>query len=132
MNRPHPAAIALGVLCVLFLLGLVWAVVAMQEAESGLQWSGESPSPEVVQTWALFNFGYSLALPALGLATAASGLGLVLVWCLPRVLQRGTRTMRAAGSTWNRAATTVPNSSPSISNSSGSASISISTALPRE
>jgi hypothetical protein len=132
MNKAHPAAIALGVLCVLFLFGLVWSVAAMQDAEGRLQWTGETPSPEVMRTWALFNFGYSLALPALGLATAASGLGLVLVWCLPRLLQRGTRTMSAAGSTWNRAATTVPNSSPSISNSSGSASISMSTARPRE
>ena len=127
MNRPHPAAIALGVLCVLFLLGLGWAVAAIQ-----LQWSGESPSPEVVRMWALFNFGYSLALPSLGIATAASALGLVLVWCLPRMLQRGTRTTSAAGSTRNRADTIVPNSSPSISNSSASASISMSTARPRE
>ena len=104
----------------------------MQAAEGQLQWSGESPSPEVVRMWALFNFGYSLALPSLGIATAASALGLVLVWCLPRMLQRGTRTMSAAGSTRNRADTTVPNSSPSISNSSASASISMSTARPRE
>ena len=132
MNRPHPAAIALGVLCVLFLVGLGWAVAAMQAAEGQLQWSGESPSPEVVRLWALFNVGYSLALPSLGIATAASALGLVLVWCLPRMLQRGTRTTSAAGSTRNRADTIVPNSSPSISNSSASASISMSTARPRE
>jgi len=132
VNRPHPAAIALGVLCVLFLLGLGGSVAAMQAAEGQLQWSGDSPSPRVVQTWALFNFGYSLALPSLGIATAASALGLVLVWCLPRMLQRGTRTMSAAGSTRNRADTTVPNSSPSISNSSASASISMSTTRPRE
>ena len=130
MNRPHPAAIALGVLCVLFLVGLGWAVAAMQAAEGQLQWSGESPSPEVVRMWALFNFGYSLALPSLGIATAASALGLVLVWCLPRVLQRGTRTMRAPGSTTNRAAVISPNSSPSISNSCGSPSITTSTERP--
>ena len=132
MTRPHPATIALGVFGAAALAGLWWAVAAMQEAESRLQWSGESPPPDVVQAWALFNFGYSLALPSLGLAVAASAVGLVLVWCLPRLRQRGTRTMSDAGSTRNRAATTVPNSSPSISNSSGSASISMSTERPRE
>jgi hypothetical protein len=95
VTRPHPAAIALGGFGVAALLALWWAVAAMQEAQSRLQWSGESPPPDVVQAWALFNFGYALALPSLGLAVAASALGLVLVWCLPR-LRRGVVPVSAA------------------------------------
>lgn len=85
MRRPHPAALALVGFGTVALLVLWWVITSMQAIESKLQWSGDSPSAEVVQAWAFFNFGYSVALPALGLAVAASALGLVLVWCLPRL-----------------------------------------------
>ena len=45
MNRPHPAAIALGVLCVLFLLGLGGAVAAMQAAEDSSSGRGSRRRP---------------------------------------------------------------------------------------
>jgi hypothetical protein len=97
VTRPHPATLALGGFGVGALLALWWAVAAMQEAQSRLQWSGESPPPDVVQAWALFNFGYALALPSLGLAVAASAIGLVLVWCLPRLRRTGpSRRVSAA------------------------------------
>ena len=85
MNRPHPATIALAAFGVASLVGLWWAITSMQALEGELQWSGDSPSAGVVQAWAFFNFAYAVALPALGLAVAASAVGLVLVWCLPRL-----------------------------------------------
>jgi len=85
VSRPHPATIALAAFGTAALLALWWAITSMQEIESKLQWSGDSPSADVVQAWAFFNFAYSVALPSLGLAVAASALGLVLVWCLPRL-----------------------------------------------
>lgn len=132
MSRPHPAVIALGAIALAATIGLWWLAVVALEAARGLQWSGDVPEPEVIRAWAFLNFAHIIAMPALATAAAASALGLVLVWCLARLRQAGTRTMSDAGSTRNRAETSVPNSSPSISNSSAPASISMSTERPRE
>jgi hypothetical protein len=133
MRRPHPAAVALAVIPVVSLIAL-WDSVTRNIQNNGFSWSGE-PSDEVVLAMALHNLSWALVMPALGTAAAASVLGLVLIWCLSPDRQsswRSTRTMREAGSTRNRAETTEPNSSPSISNSSGAASISMSTTRPCE
>jgi hypothetical protein len=132
MTRPHPALIALGVIGVAATIGLWWLAAVVLQAQRELQWSGDVPTPEVIRAWAFFNFANMIAIPALATAAAASALGIVLVWCLSPGRQRATRTMSEAGSTRNRAETTVPNSSPSISSSSGAASISMSTTRPRE
>jgi hypothetical protein len=132
VNRLHPATIALGVIAVAAAVGLWWFASALQDVQRGLEWSGEVPPPDVMLGWAFLNFAYTLAMPALATAAAASALGLVLIWCLSPRPQRATRTMSEAGSTRNRAETTVPNSSPSISSSSDAASISMSTTRPRE
>lgn len=120
MSRLHPAGIALGVVAVVALIGLSWVASSLQDLQRDVNWSGQTPPPEVVHGWALLNFSYSIAMPALSTAAAASVLGLVLVWCLSpdrQSVSRSTRTMRAAGSTENRTAVTTPNSSPSISKS---------------
>lgn len=130
MRRPHPSEVALAVIAVLSLIAL-WGTVKRLSENSSFSWSGE-PSDEVIFQMALNTLSWGLAMPALATAAAASALGLVLIWCLSQRPQRGTRTMSEAGSTRNRAETTVPNSSPSISSSSGAASISMSTTRPRE
>lgn len=129
MRRLHPAEVALAVIAVISLIAL-WGTVD-SALQNSISWTGE-PSDEVILEMALNTLSWVLAMPALATAAAASALGLVLVWCLSQRPQRGTRTMREAGSTRNRAETTVPNSSPSISSSSGAASISTSTTRPRE
>ena len=129
-RRVHPTVIALGAVAVLPLLVAAELYNASRRTMTmGFSWQGE-PSDEQVMAMAMNQLSWTLG-PILAATSAAAALGLVLFWCLaPR--QRGTRTMSDAGSTRNRAATTVPNSSPSISNSSGAASISMSTARPRE
>lgn len=129
MRRPHPAEVALAVIAVVSLIAL-WGTVN-SVLQNSISWTGE-PSDEVIFEMALNTLSWGLAMPALATAAAASALGLVLIWCLSQRPQRGTRTMSEAGSTRNRAETTVPNSSPSISSSSGAASISMSTTRPRE
>jgi hypothetical protein len=84
MTRPHPATIALAVIAVVSALGLWWFAAAMQESQQNLHWEGDAPTAEVILAWAFYNFGYSLAMPALGMASVASLLGLVLAWCISR------------------------------------------------
>ncbi len=132
MRRLHPAEVALVVLAIVPIV-VLWELLAATQRNTGMSWSGE-PSQEVIFTMALNQLAHLLG-PVLGTVSGAAALGLVLIWCLAPARQRSTRSTRttsAAGSTRNRAATTVPNSSPSISNSSGSASISMSTERPRE
>ncbi len=131
---PHPAAVALAVLCAASLVGLVWLVVVVVEVQNNaelIEWPGSTPPPAVVEMWMFANFAYSLVFPALATAVSTAAIGLVLVWCLRRMPQRATRTRSEAGATVNVAPVTRPNSSPSISNSSGSPSMPISTARPR-
>jgi hypothetical protein len=130
VRRLHAAEVILAVICVVSLIAL-WGTVSRLLENSGASWSAE-PSDQVIFEMALNNLSWAIAMPALATAAAASALGLVLIWCLSPDRQRATRTMSEEGSTRNRADTTVPNSSPSISNSSGAASISMSTTRPRE
>lgn len=131
MKGVHPAAIALGSITLVSAAGMWWLLNATQELQRGLQWSGATPPPEVMQAWAFFNFSSAVAMPALATAVAVSVLGLVLVWIM-RARQRSTRTMSAAGSTEKRTAVTLPSASPSISNSWASPSIVSSIERPRE
>jgi hypothetical protein len=132
MKGIHPAAIALGLITLAGVAGLWWFASALQEMQRGLQWSGATPPPDVMQAWAFFNFSLVVVMPALATAAAASGLGIVLL-SLVRARQRSTRTMSAAGSTEKRTAVTSPSASPSISNSWASPpSIVSSTERPRE
>jgi hypothetical protein len=135
MRRPHPAQIALAAIAIVSLIAL-WSTVnrLINNNDNGFSWNGE-PSDEVILEMALNTMSWGLIAPALGMAAAASVLGLVLIWCLSPDRQsspRSTRTMSAAGSTENRTAVTTPNASPSISNSWGSPSIRSSTDRPRE
>lgn len=132
---PHLAVIVLAVIGVLSMAGLWWAVgtvIKVQNDPANMQWSGSTPPPAVIESWMFTDFAYRLVLPALSTAVASVAIGLVLVLCLPRITQRATRTMSAAGATVKVAPTTWPNSSPSISNSSGSPSMSSSTERPRK
>lgn len=132
---PHPAVIVLAVIGLLSIAGLWWVVGAVIKAQNDpalMQWSGSTPPPEVIEAWMFTDFAYRLGLPGLSTAVASVAIGLVLVFCLPRITQRATRTMSAAGATVNVAPITEPNSSPSISNSSGSPSMSSSTERPRK
>lgn len=131
MKGVHPAVIALGIITIASAAGLWWLLNASQEFQRGLQWSGATPPPEIMQAWAFFNFSSAVAMPALATAAAASALGLVLVWIV-RARQRSTRTMSAAGSTEKRTAVTSPSASPSISNSWAPPSIVSSIERPRE
>ena len=133
MRRLHPAEVALVGLTIAPVAMLSELLAASRRLNTSMSWSGE-PSQEQILTMALNQLAYLLG-PVLGTVSGAAGLGLVLSWCLAPSRQRSTRSTRttsAAGSTRNRAATNMPNSSPSISNSSGAASISMSTERPRE
>jgi hypothetical protein len=129
MRRLHPAEIGLVVLTIVP-LAVLSELLAATRRNTGMSWSGE-PSQEQILAMALSQLAFLLG-PVLGTVSGAAALGLVFVWCLAPSRQRSTRTMSAAGSTRNRAAKIMPNSSPSISNSSGSPSISMSTERPRE
>ncbi|MCP2370086.1 hypothetical protein BJ978_000762 [Agromyces terreus] len=143
-----PAVIALAATFVGSILALqgVWRVLAAASEEINRRQSQAMTAEESnelfresAEVYAWLNFGWAAA-PTLGVLAAASALALVFVWCFwprgaaPAAAQSsdGTRTMSAAGSTVNRAETTVPNSSPSTSNSSAPSPISMSTERPRE
>lgn len=87
MRAPHPAQIALGSLCVLALIGLWWITTVMLEMQ-GVSWSGEEPSDEIIAMWAFQNLAYTLLMPALATAGAASALGLVFTWSFSTALRR--------------------------------------------
>ncbi|SFR68703.1 hypothetical protein SAMN05428970_0492 [Agromyces sp. CF514] len=142
----NPAVIALIALLVGSVLLLQWVSRAQADgyqAISSFQQSvtvGEQTAVqvEVNAMYAWINAA-GMAATVLGGFAAASALALVFAWCFwPRAAKAagqssdGTRMMSAAGSTVNRADTTVPNSSPSISNSSAPSPISMSTERPRE
>lgn len=135
----NPAAILLCVIVLVAVMATVWAVVVVVE-DTGDVWLNPEPSEAAIAQYRIVQFAAAIPAPATLVGVLAL-LGVLFVGAVTsRVVDAdlaersysATRTMSAAGSTRNRAAMTVPNSSPSISNSSGSASISMSTERPRE
>jgi hypothetical protein len=122
----NPYVIALLAIAALGVIGAAWSLTVLVD-ERGFGFSEE-------QLWLarLFQLVQGIPVPATITAVAALLAVLVIGSATRAAAQRATRTINAAGSTRNLAATTTPNSSPSISNSSDSASISISTERPRE
>ena len=131
-----PAVLTLAALAVGASVATVWAIGASIGARLQL-WPGADATEEQLAGLRLVAIANVIPAPAT-LTAVFAVLGILLIGAFagrtpataPR--QRGTCTMSEAGSTRNRAATTVPNASPSISNSSGAASISMSTERPRE
>ncbi|KRE31413.1 hypothetical protein [Agromyces sp. Soil535] len=121
----NPAVVALAVLALLGVVAANWAIGVSVE-DQGFSWSG---APTEAQLWEvrLTRIANMVPGPAALLAVVAA-LGILVVGsATERSRQRSTRTMSAAGSARNGAATTVPNSSSSIADALASAPISMST-----
>lgn len=121
----NPAVVALAVLALLGVLAANWGIGVTVE-DQGFSWTG---APTEAQLWEvrLTRIANVVPGPAAVLAVVAALGILVIGSATEQSRQRSTRTASAAGSIRNRAATTVPNSSPSVSDSSAAASISRST-----
>jgi hypothetical protein len=130
----NPYVIALLSIAIVATIGAAWSLATLVD-KRGFGFSAE-------QLWQARLFQLLQGVPVPATMTAVAALLAVLVIgsvtqqrdhdVLDSEAQRATRTTSAAGSARNLAATTVPNSSPSISNSSDAPSISMSTERPRE